>query len=105
MSPLSLVLSKNPSGRIESRSGSDGGWNLLASSALRVARTTHKNLTPLLSNPIAISLVCSLVNTPLLPKPKYTTLRLGCESSQLKHSFFSPPMLLSPRSAINGPMQ
>ncbi|KVI10158.1 hypothetical protein Ccrd_011427, partial [Cynara cardunculus var. scolymus] len=81
------ILAKNPSGRKSSRSTSlepeldpfspsGGGF-----------RTTHKNLCPLFSNPIAISFNCSFLNTPILPKHKNTTLLLGCESNHFKHSF------------------
>uniref|UniRef100_A0A7C8ZLT7 Uncharacterized protein n=1 Tax=Opuntia streptacantha TaxID=393608 RepID=A0A7C8ZLT7_OPUST len=94
--PLSLVLSKKPVGRIKCKSGSGARCNHLALSSLGGARITHKNLIPLLSNPTAISLVCSIENNPMLPKAKYTTLPLGCESSQLRHSCLCPPPSLPP---------
>ncbi|KAF4361726.1 hypothetical protein F8388_026416 [Cannabis sativa] len=94
-----MVRSKNPSGSNESKSGS--GRPELAT--LTGLLTTHKNLCPLFSNPRAISLNCSTVNDPRLPKQRKTTLRLGCESSQVSDSdrTFRFPSLVR----INGPMQ
>nr|KYP59907.1 hypothetical protein KK1_015350 [Cajanus cajan] len=51
--------------------------------------TTHKNLRPLLSNPLAISFICETENDPRLPKQRNTTLLLGCSSSHDKHCLFS----------------
>ncbi|KAF4400291.1 hypothetical protein G4B88_019500 [Cannabis sativa] len=96
---VKAVRSKNPSGSNESKSGS--GRPELAT--LTGLLTTHKNLCPLFSNPTAISLNCSTVNDPRLPKQRKTTLRLGCESSQVSDSdrTFRFPSLVR----INGPMQ
>ncbi|PON35611.1 hypothetical protein PanWU01x14_335120 [Parasponia andersonii] len=76
--PLSLVLSRNPSGSSTSKSGSVLGFS--------GPFTTHKNLWLLFSNPMAISFSCNSENEPLLPKHKNTTLRCGCESNHAKQS-------------------
>uniref|UniRef100_A0A8R7TXU1 Uncharacterized protein n=1 Tax=Triticum urartu TaxID=4572 RepID=A0A8R7TXU1_TRIUA len=98
-SPLSLVLSKNPSGMSASRSGSRSGspcfW-----SGLCGLLTTHRNLSPDFSKPTAISSSCLLENVPRLPKERNTTLWSGCASSQRRHS-----CSLSPPPETNGPMQ
>ncbi|KAJ6810395.1 putative UDP-glycosyltransferase 88B1 [Iris pallida] len=64
-SPLPLVLSRNPSGSMRSRSGWAGP--LTACPGRRSGlRTTHRNLCPLLSSPTAISFSCSEENSPTL---------------------------------------
>ena len=98
-----MVRSKNPSGRSKSKSGSGGAKKRLLWSSFGGLRTTHKNLCPLLSNPIAISFNCSAENKPRLPKHRNKTLRFGCESSHVRHSGMSPPRRSS--AAINGPIQ
>ncbi|KAJ6830316.1 anthocyanidin 5,3-O-glucosyltransferase [Iris pallida] len=103
-SPLPLVLSRNPSGSMRSRSGSGGASNSLSGSPLGGLRTTHRNLCPLLSSPTAISFSCSEENSPTLPKQRKTTDFFGCASSQAKHS--DPPLLLSrSRDWMSGPIQ
>ncbi|OAY80540.1 hypothetical protein ACMD2_05372 [Ananas comosus] len=96
--PRSLVRSTNPSGRTRPRSGSAGLVKSRCGSSL--ARTTHRNRCPLRSSPVAISLSCSAVNTPRLPKQRNTTLPRGCASSHRRHSC---PVLLPPR--VSGPTQ
>ncbi|KAJ6830317.1 anthocyanidin 5,3-O-glucosyltransferase [Iris pallida] len=103
-SPLPLVLSRNPSGSMRSRSGSGGASNSLSGSPLGGLLTTHRNLCPLLSSPTAISFSCSEENNPMLPKQRKTTDFFGCASSQAKHS--DPPLLLSrSRDWMSGPIQ
>ncbi|KAJ0525749.1 hypothetical protein HanHA300_Chr09g0315581 [Helianthus annuus] len=99
-SPLSLVRCKKPSGRSTSKSGSGSGRNRSSSLFDGGLLTTQRNRTPLISSPVAISFNCSLENNPKLPKHKYTTLPLGCKSSQFKHSCKPSPPL-----ATNGPTQ
>ncbi|KAJ0525743.1 hypothetical protein HanHA300_Chr09g0315521 [Helianthus annuus] len=99
-SPLFFVRSTKPSGSSTSKSGSGGGRNRSSFLFEGGLLTTQRNRTPLISNPFAISFNCSFANAPKLPKHKYTTLPLGCKSSQFKHSCEPSPPL-----ATNGPTQ
>uniref|UniRef100_A0A6N2LIF2 Uncharacterized protein n=1 Tax=Salix viminalis TaxID=40686 RepID=A0A6N2LIF2_SALVM len=104
---------QKPSGSKESRSGSLCALMATLRSLVGGLRTTHKNLWPLFSSPAAISLNCSSVSSPRLPKQRNTTLWLGWESSQVTHSsgtasselLLLPPPSLCPSARINGPTQ
>ncbi|XBI51957.1 hypothetical protein VPH35_034406 [Triticum aestivum] len=101
--PVALVRSRKPSGRSASRSGSGGSSNLFAGSLLGGLRTTHRNLLPLASRPMATCLICSALNTPRLPKQRNTTLAVGCASSHARHSW--PRFTPTSSDFISGPMQ
>ncbi|RWR74017.1 hypothetical protein CKAN_00232800 [Cinnamomum micranthum f. kanehirae] len=69
--PRPLVRSKNPSGRILSRSVSMDEWHC----------RDQRKWCPLCSRPSAISFNCGTEKEPMLPKHKKTTDECGCWSS------------------------
>ncbi|KAJ8643789.1 hypothetical protein MRB53_005537 [Persea americana] len=84
-SPLPFVRSKNSSDSRAPKSGRD-------SSLEGGLCTTHKNLCPLLSNPIAISLSYATEKSLRLTKHKNTMLRLNCESSHSTDPTITPSL-------------
>ena len=103
---LSLVISKKPFGMISSKlklshtTISSLDFLPFFSSAGGLF-TAHRNLSSLLSNPLAISFTYSLENDPQLPKHRNTTLLLGCWSNHDKQSCLWVGTS-SPASIING---